>query len=393
MHSHHLQRLTPTYSYLWRSTTNVTKICQITNYYRALTSTTTPGVVSNNELHNNNNNNNNNNTDTPKRTSYVDEWFESIVKPTKFYEDCAAPGQKRKLYFYNVDLQGRVFLEDTWPKNIATSIKNTSFLDVLFRRMKRVEESSREHQILREYASLFVFRDHDNTMEQDAVPPTTVVDDATSGTHNDIANDYPYVSPCGVELNFVRPADSVIVFHSLFPQDNNTENVSKQHTVEEPDSHGKEEEEQQPQQQLLSFAGSLTQPFDPQKLAISPITGRLYHELVTPENGSSSAKKPTTPLHKTTKNERNTSYGLIRSSVAVSLSDQIVFNSNRKEKQQTTTDEYSEMDFVSSVKDDNATIDTNDKNIIMPSSYPIRWLPSYAEPGSWAMPFHDDIHE
>jgi hypothetical protein len=42
--------------------------------------------------------------------NYIDEWYRSIVKPKKFYEANAAPGLKRKKYFYTIDLQGRVFL-------------------------------------------------------------------------------------------------------------------------------------------------------------------------------------------------------------------------------------------------------------------------------------------
>lgn len=41
--------------------------------------------------------------------SYIDEWQASIVKPLEFYEANAAH-PKRKNYFYNIDLQGRVFL-------------------------------------------------------------------------------------------------------------------------------------------------------------------------------------------------------------------------------------------------------------------------------------------
>jgi hypothetical protein len=43
-------------------------------------------------------------------SKYIDDWYCSIVKPAKFYDDNAAPGLKRKNYFYTIDLQGRVFL-------------------------------------------------------------------------------------------------------------------------------------------------------------------------------------------------------------------------------------------------------------------------------------------
>jgi hypothetical protein len=39
---------------------------------------------------------------------YIDKWFESIVKEESFYEEHADSNPRR--YFYNVDLQGRLFL-------------------------------------------------------------------------------------------------------------------------------------------------------------------------------------------------------------------------------------------------------------------------------------------
>jgi hypothetical protein len=42
--------------------------------------------------------------------NYIDEWQRSILKSPEFYEENAAPGLKRKNYFYNIDLQGRIFL-------------------------------------------------------------------------------------------------------------------------------------------------------------------------------------------------------------------------------------------------------------------------------------------
>jgi hypothetical protein len=54
---------------------------------------------------------------------YIDHWFDSIRKPQEFYDRWGA-GERIRRYFYNIDLQGRLFLEETSPKNIATSIKD-----------------------------------------------------------------------------------------------------------------------------------------------------------------------------------------------------------------------------------------------------------------------------
>lgn len=113
--------------------------------------------------------------------STVEEWYRHTQKTADFYDRHAA----QRCYFYTIDLQGRLFLEDTIPKNIATSIKDPKFLNFFWRRLKLVDDddSSTVRQL----------------MEDRGIPTT----------------DYPYVSPCGKEYNFVRPVASPVVFHSL----------------------------------------------------------------------------------------------------------------------------------------------------------------------------------
>lgn len=52
----------------------------------------------------------------PGSRSYIDEWHASTVKHASFYEEQAAPGVRKKKYFYSVDLQGRVFLGEDKKK-------------------------------------------------------------------------------------------------------------------------------------------------------------------------------------------------------------------------------------------------------------------------------------
>lgn len=216
---------------------------------------------------------------------YIEQWQSSIVKSNSFYEQHGVG--KPKKYFYHIDLQGRIFLEETQPKNIATSLKSPAFLDFFISNIKESTEQDLE-----------------------LLPACVRVD-------------YPYVSRCGVELNFVRPADSPIVFHSM--------------GGDTPDTW------------QLYFAASLRQRFDPSCLAISPRTGHLYHQLQG--NG--------TGLHRKTG-----CYGLIKSSVAVALSEHIVAHSDK--------------------------IGSGTQFAVGGTHYPIPWLPASAEPGSWAMPFFDE---
>lgn len=102
------------------------------------------------------------------------------MQRTKFLRD-------NREYFYYVDLHGRLYLDDdaesaelsavrTRPKvfNIATCLKEPKFLDFFFKQM-RLNELETKHK----------------------------------------AAGYGHVSPCGRELNFVRAADTAVVFSRL----------------------------------------------------------------------------------------------------------------------------------------------------------------------------------
>ena len=71
-----------------------------------------------------------------------------------------------RTYFYLVDTHGRLYLHDTKPRTIATCLKDGKFLDFFW---KRLQPNAGQ-----------------------VVPQ----------------NHFPFVSPCGVELNFVQCADT-----------------------------------------------------------------------------------------------------------------------------------------------------------------------------------------
>ena len=221
--------------------------------------------------------------------------FSTIAKSDTFYETHAESNPRR--YFYNVDLQGRLFLEETLPKNIATSIKDDRFLDFFFRRVR----------------------------------PILPKEEALLAAHNIGCEEYPFVSPCGKELNFIRPAATPIVFHAFDAE-----------------------------KSMLIFAGSQSQAFQSSHLAISKDTGRLYHRC--------------THLEKKTAGQEP-QFALIRSAVVVGLSDQIA----PLEDDNDDDENSSGLAFVPNHDDD-------DNN----TPIPIPWLPRWAEPGAWAMPFSED---
>ena len=93
-------------------------------------------------------------------------------------------------------------MEDTVPKNIATSLKSDKFLAFFFSRLK--SNSYGEHE------------------------------------------EYPFISPCGKEMNFIKCADTPLVFQEL-------------------------------KVDTLIYSPGLSVPFQPSSLRVSPTTGRLYH--------------------------------------------------------------------------------------------------------------------
>mmetsp|Transcript_30354 Transcript_30354/g.48364 ORF Transcript_30354/g.48364 Transcript_30354/m.48364 type:complete len:257 (+) Transcript_30354:1986-2756(+) len=167
---------------------------------------------------------------------YQEEIQKAQIKPDEFYEAHA----ENRMYFYHIDLLNRLYLEDTLPKNIATSLKSAKFLD-FFWRMLRPNES------------------------------------------DEFCQDYPFISPCGNEMNYVRPADTPIVFDRIETGDDS-----------EP---------------RLIYAATLSEKFDPAALIWNTTTGRLYHPVQS---------------HKRLKGTT----ALIRSHLAVHLAEKFVYENN-----------------------------------------------------------------
>ncbi|EKU22542.1 hypothetical protein NGA_0443110, partial [Nannochloropsis gaditana CCMP526] len=101
--------------------------------------------------------------------AYLDEWMRKQIKSFAFYEE---EGLQRR-YFYTVDLQGRLYLEESPVKNMTSCLKDDKFLNFFFRQIRRND----------------------------------------TGLHPS----YPFVSPCGKEMNYLLPADMPVVFHDLLP--------------------------------------------------------------------------------------------------------------------------------------------------------------------------------
>ncbi|XP_075213074.1 UPF0598 protein CG30010 [Lycorma delicatula] len=127
------------------------------------------------------------------------------------YVQGQSPEPKVREYFYYIDHQGMLFLDDAKMKNFTSCFKEKKFLTFFFKRIKPNDTGRYEAE-------------------------------------------FPYVSLCGRERNYVRCDDQPIVFTQL---------------VKNPE--GKD---------LLNYgyAGdALSVEFLPDKLCMVPKTGRVYH--------------------------------------------------------------------------------------------------------------------
>lgn len=152
------------------------------------------------------------------------------IKSEAFYDEHAAKRQ----YFYYIDLQGRLFLEDTLPKNIATSLKSGKFLDFFWRMLR---------------------------------PNST-------GLHEE----YPLYSPCGKEKNFIKAADTGIVFTELLDAEREAEGSGAGGSKSPTRAFDDDDDGLAPLDSplVLRYAASLSVPFHPSRLRMSE-SGRLYH--------------------------------------------------------------------------------------------------------------------
>lgn len=151
------------------------------------------------------------------------------------YTQGQSPEPKVREYFYFVNHEGMLFLDDARMKNFTSCFKDKKFLEFFFKRLK-INDTQR-------------YRD-----------------------------DFPYISPCGRERNFIRCDDVPIVFTHILPSPTTESNG----------------------QELLTYcyAGDLlTVKFEPNKIFMSN-TGKVYHPAP----------------------ERYGSIGLIRSKLAIELS-------------------------------------------------------------------------
>ncbi|XP_054714451.1 UPF0598 protein CG30010-like [Uloborus diversus] len=159
------------------------------------------------------------------------------------YVQGQSPQPNIREYFYFIDHQGMLFLDDSKMKNFTSCFKDKKFLEFFFRRLK--------------------FND--------------------SGRYE---KEFPFLSLCGRETNFVRCDDLPIVFTHIFEKNEDNETI-----------------------EYISYAHTgelLKQKFEPEKICMLPESGRVYHP--GPESTGG--------------------VGLIKSSLAIQLSQHFLYQDN-----------------------------------------------------------------
>lgn len=162
-----------------------------------------------------------------------------IIRTKEFYEK----GNIDRNYYYIIDTRGRVFLADAKYKNLTTCIKDEKFLHMLFRLIQQNNNIS---------------------------------------TDKEINIEYPFISYCGKEINYISPDDMHSVFgFTSFDSENNV---------------------------LYYGGGKLTQDFNPKNLLYCIATGRIYHSLNE---------------HKYLSKQNKNHYGLLHPDICLLLSNNI----------------------------------------------------------------------
>lgn len=86
-----------------------------------------------------------------------------------------------RAYFYTVDHHGQLFLSNTRIRNFTSCYKDPAFLDFFYSRIRLNDTAEVEAQTYR-------------------------------------SEGYEFVSPCGMEINYVKPDDAVLVYQKLLPE-------------------------------------------------------------------------------------------------------------------------------------------------------------------------------
>ncbi|XP_066920711.1 UPF0598 protein CG30010-like [Clytia hemisphaerica] len=180
-------------------------------------------------------------------------------------------------YFYYIDHQGQLFLEGTKIRNFVTCFKDKEFLVFFFKRL-RLNKTGK------------------------------------------YADDFPYISRCGPEVNYIRCESKPIVFTDIIPDSQNSDSD---------------------QIVLNGIGDKMAYSFEPSKLCMLPKNGRVYHPAPKRVGGA----------------------GILKTSLAIEFSSYFTFDDNCSDEDPPTHFEWKgktyqlENELWNSLKDENVLED------------------------------------
>ncbi|CAG9784450.1 unnamed protein product [Diatraea saccharalis] len=175
------------------------------------------------------------------RSSFIIKMRHIINARYLNYVQGQEPEPKIREYFYYIDHQGMLFLDDSKMKNFTSCFKEKKFLEFFFKRI-RLNRTGRYE------------------------------------------NEFPYISLCGRERNYIRCDDVPIVYTHLITQNDDY--------------------------LTYGYAGDLLKiKFEPNKIYMLPNTGRVYHPA----------------------EEKFGGIGLVRSKLAIELSKNFEFHNGENQ--------------------------------------------------------------
>ncbi|XP_071450161.1 UPF0598 protein CG30010 [Hetaerina americana] len=217
------------------------------------------------------------------RTSYIRRPLFLFYKGMHYVQG-QSPEPKIREYFYYVDHQGMLFLDDSRMKNFTSCFKDKAFLVFFFKRVRK-----------------------NNT-----------------GRYEE---DFPFLSLCGRERNFIRCDDTPIVFTQVIQGEVKPKSKGKKSSGEAKESKDVQINNQTPlsinaverdigvavdkYHLSCNYTGEdLCVPFQPEKVFVSNTEGRVYHP-ASPEVGG---------------------VGLIKSSLAFLFSEKFRFDQGAEKR-------------------------------------------------------------
>lgn len=189
--------------------------------------------------------------------------FASVKNYTQGQNDPNKP--KIREYFYFIDHNGMLFLDDSRMKNFTSCFKEKVFLNFFFKNIKN----------------------------------------NSTGRYQD---EFPYVSLCGIERNFIRCDDVPIVFTHIVPNTSDSSSASSQ----------------QPFNLVIAFS-DLLYPFIPEALYMRP---ESISEAKDEEDEEGGILKHGGRIYHPA-DERFGGYGLIRSTLAQEIGNFFVLDEKR----------------------------------------------------------------